>query len=252
MAIRLYSGLAHVYWFSAGRVACAWAHLREMNLAERYPPSPELAQAYSEHAPVMTTLPWYSRGLAYAKRSLAIRRESGDVWGQGQSLSFVATVLYASSRFRECIDACRESVRLLERTGGRWEQNTAAWHQAFAHYRLGELDVATELSRELYYKATAIGDATAAGIALSGWARAGVGRIPEAFVAIEIGRDLGDAHTATEVHLADGVRLLYAGEVERAVERFTEAQAIVVVGRPAGRVHRSRPSLAGYRAAHAG
>ena len=227
VAIRLYSNLAHVYWFSAGRVACAWAHLREMNLAERYPPTPELAQAYSEHAPVMTTLPWYSRGLAYAERSLAIRRESGDVWGQGQSLSFVATVLYASSRFRECIDACRESVRLLERTGGRWEQNTAVWHQAFAHYRLGELDVASDLSRDLYYKATAIGDATAAGIALSGWARAGAGRIPEAFVAMEIGRDLGDAHTATEVHLADGVRLLYAGEVERAVERFTEAQAIV-------------------------
>jgi diguanylate cyclase (GGDEF)-like protein/PAS domain S-box-containing protein len=227
VAIRLYSNLAHVYWFSAGRVACAWAHLREMNLAERYPPTPELAQAYSEHAPVMTTLPWYSRGLAYAERSLAIRRESGDVWGQGQSLSFVATVLYASSRFRDCIDACRESVRLLERTGGRWEQNTAVWHQAFAHYRLGELDVASDLSRDLYYKATAIGDATAAGIALSGWARAGAGRIPEAFVAMEIGRDLGDAHTATEVHLADGVRLLYAGEVERAVERFTEAQAIV-------------------------
>ena len=62
VAIRLYSNLAHVYWFSAGKFSCAWAHLREMNLAERYPPSPELAQAYSEHAPVMTTVPWYSRG----------------------------------------------------------------------------------------------------------------------------------------------------------------------------------------------
>ncbi len=227
VAIRIYSNLAHVYWFSQGKVPCAWAHLREMNLAERYPPSPELAQAYSEHAPVMTTVPRYARGLAYANRSLVIRRAAGDVWGQGQSLSFVATVLYASSRYRECIDACQESIRLLERSGGRWEQNTAAWHQIFAHYRLGELDTAFELSRRLYYKATAIGDATAAGIALSGWARAGVGRVPEAFVAIEMGRDLGDAHTATEVHLADGVRLLYAGETERALERFGQAQVVV-------------------------
>ncbi len=54
VAIRLYSNLAHVYWFSAGKFSCAWTHLREMNLAERYPASPELAQAYSEHAPVMT------------------------------------------------------------------------------------------------------------------------------------------------------------------------------------------------------
>ncbi len=70
MAIRMYSRLAHVYWFSAGKVPCLWTHLREMNLAERYPPSPELAQAYSEHAPVMTVLSWYGRGLAYARRSL--------------------------------------------------------------------------------------------------------------------------------------------------------------------------------------
>ena len=39
LAIRMYSRLAYVYWFSAGKVPCAWAHLREMNLAERYPPT---------------------------------------------------------------------------------------------------------------------------------------------------------------------------------------------------------------------
>ncbi len=142
-------------------------------------------------------------------------------------MSFVATVLYASSRYRECIDACRESIGLLERTGGRWDQNTSIWHEAFAHYRLGELDVAVEMSRDLYYRASAIGDATAAGIALSGWARAGLGQVPEAFVTMEIGRNLGDAHTATEVHVADGVRLLYDGQAGLAVERFTEALAIV-------------------------
>ena len=103
----------------------------------------------------------------------------------------------------------------------------ALWHLAFAHYRLGELESALEVARDLYYTATSIGDATAAGIALSAWARAGVGRVPEAFVAMEIGRDLGDAHTSTEVHLADGVRLLYAGEVDAAVQRFTEALQII-------------------------
>ncbi len=44
------AGLAYVYWFSAGKIPCAWTHLRGMNLAERYPPTLELAQAYSEHA----------------------------------------------------------------------------------------------------------------------------------------------------------------------------------------------------------
>jgi diguanylate cyclase (GGDEF)-like protein/PAS domain S-box-containing protein len=225
-AIRIYSRLAYVYWFSAGKVPCAWSHLREMNLAERYGPSPELAQAYSSHAPVMTMIPWYARGLRYAERALAIRRELGDVWGQGQSLNFYGVVLYASSRYRECIEACRESVRLLERAGDRWEQNTATWHQVFSHYRLGELSTAQDMARELYYSSSAIGDITAAGAALSGWARSGLGQIPEAFLAIEMGRNLGDAQTSVEVHLADGLRLLYSGEIDQAVGQLREADDI--------------------------
>ena len=33
---------------------------------------PVLAQLYSEHAPAMTLVPCYARGIAYVKRSLAI------------------------------------------------------------------------------------------------------------------------------------------------------------------------------------
>ncbi len=227
LAIRMYSRLAYIYWFSAGKVPCAWAHLREMNLAERYPPTPELAQAYSEHAPVMTMAPWYGRGLVYTRRSYEIRRDQGDVWGQGQSLNFSGVVLYAASRYRECIEQCREAVRLLERTGDRWEQNTARWHLVFSHYRLGELEAAVELAADLYASATAIGDRTAAGVVLSGWARAAAGRVPAQFVAAEMARDTGDAQTASEVHLADGLRLLHEGEIDAAVERLEQAAAIV-------------------------
>ena len=51
LAVRLYSRVAYPYWFGRGAVQTIWAHLRGMNLAERRPPGPELAQAYSEHAP---------------------------------------------------------------------------------------------------------------------------------------------------------------------------------------------------------
>jgi diguanylate cyclase (GGDEF)-like protein/PAS domain S-box-containing protein len=227
LAIRMYSRLAYVYWFSAGKIPCGWSHLREMNLAERYPPTPERAQAYSEHAPVMTMVPWYSRGTEYARRSLAIRRDLGDVWGQGQSLNFSGVVAYAASRYAECIEHCREAVRLLERTGDRWEQNTAIWHLVFSHHRLGELDTAVRLARELYADATAIGDQTAAGVVLGGWARAASGRVPAEYIRAELARDTGDAQTAAEVHLADGIRLLFGGDVDGGVARLREAAAIV-------------------------
>src|SRR5207249_1116802 len=69
IALRLYSRLAHLYWFHRGTFPALWAHLREMNLAERYPPTLELAQAYSEHAPAMSLVPYFRRGIAFVEKS---------------------------------------------------------------------------------------------------------------------------------------------------------------------------------------
>ena len=227
LAMRMYSRLAYVYWFHAGKVPCAWTHLRGMNLAERYPPGPELAQAYSEHAPVMTMAPWTKRGIAYAQRSYEIRRDLGDVWGQGQSLGFHGVVLYAASRYTESIEKCQEAVRLLARTGDRWEEHTASWHIAYARYRLGELGPAVETARLLHESASAIGDQAAAGISLAVWAKAASGRVPSPLIDDQLTRNNEDAHTTTEVLVADGLRLLHAGEVDGAVARLEEAAALV-------------------------
>jgi diguanylate cyclase (GGDEF)-like protein/PAS domain S-box-containing protein len=148
------------------------------------------------------------------------------VWGQGQSLSFYGAALYGASRYRDCIESCREAVRLLERTGDRWEQHTATWHLAFSHYRLGELDTAVAIARQLHASATLIGDQTTAGVILSAWARAAAGAVPAELVATELARDNDDAHTGVEVHVADAVRLLGAGDVDGAVARLEEAAAI--------------------------
>ena len=227
LAIRIYSRLAYVHWFHSGKVACAWAHLREMNLAERYPPTLELAQAYSEHAPVMTMVPWYGRGIAYAQKSLAIRRSLNDLWGQGQSLHFYGVVLYAASRFRESLDKLQEAVRLLERTGDQWEVNTARWHMAFARYRLGELGKTVDQCQKIYADAVEIGDQAAAGISLSGWSRASDGRVPADLVAVHLTAGHDDAHTATEVHVAEAVRLLAEGAYEQAAATLEVAHGIV-------------------------
>ena len=227
LALRLYSRLAYVYWFHSGKLRCAWAHLREMNLAERRPPSRELAQAYSEHAPVMTMVPMYRRGIEYARRSHAIRTELGDVWGQGQSLGFHSAVLYSASRYRESVDRSREAMRLLERTGDRWEANTAGWHLALALYRLGDLGEAVAVARRVHDEAVEIGDQAAAGISLSAWARAAEGDIPAAVVHAELDRQDDDAHTGAEVRLAEAVRLMAAGKPAAAVDILRVASRVV-------------------------
>ncbi|HEX8202147.1 MAG TPA: AAA family ATPase, partial [Isosphaeraceae bacterium] len=227
IAIRLYSRLCHAYWFGRGWVVVLWAHLRGMNLAERYPPTLELAQAYSEHAPAMSLISNYRRALAYAERSLAIRKELGDPWSQGQSLHYYGVVLYAASRFSECIETCREAVRLLERTGDRWEVNTARYQIAASLYRLGDLRGAVAEARRIHRLGLDLGDAQASGISLDVWARAAGGRVPAETIQEELRRPGTNAQITGEVMLAEAVRLLGAGRPGEAARVLEAAQRIV-------------------------
>jgi len=227
LAVRLYSRLAHLYWFHKGTVAALWAHLRGMNLAERYPDTPELAQAYSEHAPGMSLIAYFRRGIAYAEKSLAIRKQLGDLWGQGQSLHFYGVVLYASSRFKDCIEKCRAAVRLLERTGDYWEVNIARYQVAASLYRLGDLAGAVTEAQRMHQSGLELGDAQAAGISLDVWARAALGRLPAEMIHAEVDRPTGDVQRSAQVLAAKGTWLLYNGSAEEAGEVFEQAQELV-------------------------
>ncbi len=227
VAVRLYSRLAHLYWFHRGTTAALWAHLREMNLAERYPPTLELAQAYSEHAPAMSLIARFRRGIAYAEKSLAIRKQLGDLWGQGQSLHFHGVVLYAASRFQECIEKCRAAVRLLERTGDYWEVNIARYQIAASLYRLGDLGGAVTEAQRMHQSGLDLGDAQASGISLDAWARASLGRMPPEIIQAERERPSGDVQRTAQVLAAEGTRLVYEGRPGAAAEIFAQAQELV-------------------------
>jgi signal transduction histidine kinase/serine/threonine protein kinase/tetratricopeptide (TPR) repeat protein/ActR/RegA family two-component response regulator len=223
LGLHLFSRLAHGYWFVHSKVHVLWAHLRGMNLAERYEPTPELAQCYSEHAPAMSLIPFYRRGIAYAQKSLDIRRAFGDLWGQGQSLSYYGVVLYSASQYRECVEKCREAVRLLERTGDYWEVHIARYQMAASLYHLGDLDEAVEQAQRNHTSGLELGDEQASGINLDIWARATGGAIPKEVVHRELERKRHDAQGTAEVMLAEGVRLIGARQFTQAAEVFATA-----------------------------
>ncbi|MFN2557393.1 MAG: ATP-binding protein [Nitriliruptorales bacterium] len=208
LAVRIHGRLFYAYFVGRSALHMLWTHLREMNLAERYPPTPELAQAYSTHAPTMGVLAMYDRGIRYAERSLEIRKAQGDLWGQGQSLHFLGVVLYDASRFEESIVKCTEAIRLLERTGDRWEENVARWHLAMSRYRLGDLQGALQTARQVREVGVEIGDAMTTGISLKPWGLATSGNIPEEFAQAELERPGKDVQTAAMVFQAEAVRLL--------------------------------------------
>jgi len=223
---RLFSRLAHGYWFSRSKIHVLWTHLRGMNLGERYQPTLELAQAYSEHAPAMTLIPYFSRGVTYAQKSYDIRKSLGDLWGQGQSLAYHGVVLYAGSRYAECVEKGREAIRLLERTGDFWEVHIARYQVCAALYRMGDLQTAIQLARKNYESGIKLGDEQASGISLDVWSRAALGKLPAAIVDVEVARKRPDAQGAAQTMLGAGVRLLGADRIDDAAAMFESALRI--------------------------
>jgi two-component system sensor kinase len=228
LVIRLQNRLTYAYWFGRGQIPCLWTHLRGMNLAERYPPTPELAQAYSIHAPVMSLVPYNSRGIAYAEKSFAIYKSQDDLWGQGQSVHFHGIVLYAASRFEECIEKCREAVRLLERTGDYWEVNVARYQIAASLYRLGDLPTAIAEAKLIHRSALELGDIQASGFCFDVWVRASGGAVKQEELQTELQRPRHDVQASAQVMLAEGVRLFMLDRVEAAAAVFENANQVAV------------------------
>ncbi len=226
LGFRMFSRLAHGYWFARGRLQCLWSHLRGMNLVERHAPTMELAQAYSEHAPAISLIGYYSRGIAYAEKSLELRRSFGDLWGQGQSLHFYGILLHAASRFTTCVENSREAVRLLQRTGDYWEMNMARYQMAAAMFRLGEHRDALREARRMHQSGLDLGDAQMAGISLDLWAFTAPSQLPEDIVKAALECERKDTQGTTQVLLADGVRLVALDKEEQAEARFTEALSV--------------------------
>ena len=226
LAFRMFSRLCHGYWFVRSQFMFLWAHLRGLNLCERYGPTMELAQAYSEHAPGMSLIGYYSRGIVYAEKSLELRRSFNDLWAQGQSLNFYGILLHAASMFTTCVEKSREAVRLLQRTGDYWEMNMARYQMAAALYRLGEHREALEEARRMHESGVELGDDQMAGISLDLWAFATGGQVPEDLIKNALAYDRRDAQGTAQVLMADGIRLMSLGQHEQAEARFEEALAV--------------------------
>ncbi|PQO33824.1 ATP-binding protein [Blastopirellula marina] len=223
LAISLFSLLTHGCWYCRTKLECLLAHLCALNFAERFSPSPELAQAYSEHAPVACLIPMFERAIRYSQRSLELRRGFNDVWGQGQSLSYYCCALYAAGKYRECVEKGREAIRLLERTGDYWMVHIARYQVAASLYHLGDFKGAVVESRINYRSGIELGDKQASGINLDVWVRATQGFIPDQYLEKELARESQDAQGRTQVLFAVGVRDLYQGDIESAVEKLEQA-----------------------------
>lgn len=223
LTISLFSKLTHSYWFCRTKVQCLWAHLRGLNFAEQFKPTPELAHAYSEHAPVVSLIPMFSRAIRYAEKSLALRREFQDMWGEGQTLTFYSCVLYYASRFEESIEKGRTAMRLLERTGDYWQVHIARYQVAASLYHLGNCEAALIEVRKNHQSGLESGDEQASGIIFDVWARASQGDVPKELYAVEAARERHDVQGYSQVLIAAGIAAIYQRQWSLAIDKLTQA-----------------------------
>ena len=223
MKARLYNRLAYIDWFLKGTVASVWAHFCELNLAELYGESPELAKAQANHAMAMSALPWWSRALEYGRQAVLTAQNLNDKWTEGQVGHFCGAALLGAGRLQEARKVLLRSQKLLEETGDRWEENGVRYHLARVYYRLGALDKATEISAETQRIGVEIQDRLAAGDNLNIWALARHGSFPLERVEEEKAYSSPDLMRTCELLSAEGLWYLRRGQYDKAVKLFKKA-----------------------------
>lgn len=206
--VRLLDDLTIAYWFSRTMELVLWAHLRQMNLAERYPPTQELGRTYAFHAITMSAIPLARRGIEYAQRSHRISVEAGDLWGQGKARSYHTFSCIVLARFEEGLRTGAEAVRLLEEAGDVWESNMARMIATVPMYHLGDLKTASREAKKAYEIGLETGDYSAVCIALLFWIPCAPHLIPPGAIQKELARDREDPLSIAGAVYARGLELL--------------------------------------------
>ena len=205
---RIYDQLTFSYWFTRGMNFVLWSHMRQMNLAERYPTSPELGKTYAFHAITMTGIPMAERGIAYAKRAYEIAGDGGDLWGQGKARSYHTFACIVLAQFKEGVETGTEAVELLEQAGDVWESNMARMITTVPMYHLGDLAGAYRESRKAYEIGLETGDYSAVCISLLFWIPTNPKTIPPGAIQAELERHREDPLTIAGAVYARGLELL--------------------------------------------
>jgi signal transduction histidine kinase len=222
--IRLYHGMNAPYFFSKGAAWASWAHLKSLNLAERYPPTVELGRVYGVHGSVIAGFPrLWERGIRITKRGAEICRSKGDLWGEAQALTFQSIVLQSASRLEESVEVGREGARLFDRTGDRWETHTGLCYVGGGYFRMGNLRAARDEAEQLWHRAKDLGDVRAVAWALDVWSRATDGRVLKEFVQQELEHSREHLQSRLMVSQAEAVRLLGEGRAEEAATLLEKA-----------------------------
>lgn len=159
----------------------------------------------------MTGLPLPQRGINYAKRSHDIWKDRGDLWGQGQSLSFHSFSYFVLGQPKLALETSSRAVELLEQAGDVWEGNMARMMKTWTHYLLGDLSNAYLEVQRVVATSGEVGDFAAMAIGLWLWMQIDAKSAPEGAMQAEVERVREDPLSTGASHPGPRYRATVSG-----------------------------------------
>ncbi|MFH2034255.1 MAG: protein kinase [Candidatus Margulisiibacteriota bacterium] len=151
----LYCGLGYV-WYFIDLEKDLEAHLKAMNMAELTGDRQLLAQVYSEHGPIIASIPMLDRALRYEEKSLEIRRQLNDEWGIGETLCHLGMVCFNRGEYDRSVEYLLDASKRLIKVGDFWMATLALVHLGIVYGEINDyqasqkyMDIGYQLSRRV-------------------------------------------------------------------------------------------------------
>ena len=122
--IRLLDRLGHVYYFSNVNKTF-YFFLKNLNLAEKIGPCPELTYSYTLGAVVWSTFPWFSRAFRDGNKGLEMAEKLQDRIREGSAYAYLAYCLYLANKPKQGLESAQKSISLLKGLGEYWDLGVA-------------------------------------------------------------------------------------------------------------------------------
>lgn len=217
LALRLFSGLTHANTNGSNAFQGFLSHLRSVNLAERFLPSPELSVLYMEHIDAMSFLGMMRRAEKYAERARSIDADELPGVRDGLISHYLSIGYYCGGYYDKAIEHGKRSIQLLERVGDYWKIHMARYQLAAALYQKGYYREALTEAKRNYESGIEKGDFQASGIILDVWARVSPGDIPNEILDLEFSRNRDDAQGTGQLLLAKTANLIGQKKLDEAI-----------------------------------
>ena len=230
LALRLFSGLSHANANGHGSILQSfYTHVRSINLAEQYQPSPELAVLYLEHAVAWAFVGQLRLVAPYVNRCREIYQDDFPGVREGLISNYLSIGYYCTAKYDDAIRYGRQAIESLERVGDYWKIHMARYQVAASLYQKGYYREAIAEAKRNYESSVEKGDFQASGLILDVWARANPGDVPDEILEAEIARGgRGDLQGTAQLLIAKTANLIGQKRLDEAVETADKARKIVL------------------------